>query len=1136
MIVAASVEPFPGLRSFTTQESEVFFGRDEQVDELVSRLAGRRFLAVVGTSGSGKSSLVRAGLIPILQHGHLGPPGSEWVITTVLRPGLDPLHALARALVQAFRLKASELRAVETVLDKSSLGLSTLARQYLGGRQRLFILIDQFEELFRYRKQSGDEGRIKSTAFVKLLLAATGQSELVSPEGEPFVYIVLTMRSDYLGKCSQFRGLPEALNDSQYLVPRMSRDQLREAIEGPVAWAGARISGTLVDRLLNDAGDDPDLLPILQHVLFRIWEQAADARLKGELVDVQHYEDKSVRGIKQALDLDAETAFAKFQKDVAKQKIARRMFQRLVEPGAEDEESRRPTRLSEIVRVSRAPEAEVREVLDAFRKRGFLALSDEDDPLLDISHESLVRQWRRLQKWTSEEAQSASVYRRLADSALKKRSLYRGPDLAEALAWERNEAPNGDWAARYTTNSSVFSEAIQFLRRSELQRKLGWAGLALAMVVVFAIAVTFFVLNRNAQRNARESRVRELAAFSTESLSDDPEKSILLGMQAVNTTLLSGQPPLPAAEEALHQAILSSPVRMTLRGHSGFVNSVAFSPDGKHLATASDDQTAKVWDAESGKELLTLRGHSDVVNSVVFSPDGKRLATASDDQTAKVWDAESGKELLTLRGHSGLVIGVAFSPDGKHLATASEDHRAKVWDAESGKELLTLWLHFGRVNSVAFSPDGKRLATGSSDQTAKVCDAVSGKELLTLRGHQGRVNGVAFSPDGKRLATASDDQTAKMWDAASGKELLTLRGHSDAVDSLAFSPDGKRLITASWDQTAKVWDPASGKELLTLHGHSGIVNSVAFSPDGKRLATASSDQTTKVWDAEIGVEFVTVRGHSGDVNSVAFSPDGKHLATASSDQTAKVWDAESSKELLTLRGHSGRVNSVAFSPDGKHLGTASSDQTTKVWDAESGKELLTLRGHSGLVGSVAFSPDGKRLATASSDQTAKVWDAGSGKELLTLRGHSGIVLDVAFSPEGKRLATTGYDHTAKVWDAESGVELLTLRGHSNSVNGVAFSPDGKHLATASSDQTTKVWDAESGVELLTLRGHSGIVLDVALSPDGRRLANASGDRTVEVYALDVRELLNLARTRVTRTLTTEECQRYLQSKTCPPSP
>jgi WD40 repeat protein len=402
-----------------------------------------------------------------------------------------------------------------------------------------------------------------------------------------------------------------------------------------------------------------------------------------------------------------------------------------------------------------------------------------------------------------------------------------------------------------------------------------------------------------ALRTARESKTRELAAFSTESLSDDLVKTILLGMQTVKATLRFGQPPVAAADKALHQATLTSQVRMTLRGHSSGVDGVAFSPDGKRLATASWDHTAKVWDVESGKELLTLRGHSNGVYGVAFSPDGKHLATASSDHTAKVWDVESGRELLTLRGHSDSVDGVAYSPDGKRLATASGDHTAKVWDAGSGKELLTLDGHSDVVDGVAFNPDGKRLATASWDHTAKVWDAESGKELLTLRGHSDRVYGVAFSPDGKRLATASSDHTAKVWDVESGKELLTLRDHSSGVYGVAYSPDGKRLATASSDHTAKVWDAESGKELLTLRGHLSGVYGVAFSPDGKRLATASDDYTAKVWDMESGKELLTLRGHLSGVYGLAFRPDGKRLATASRDGTVQVY-AFDLRELLNL--------------------------------------------------------------------------------------------------------------------------------------------------------------------------------------------------------------------------------------------
>jgi WD40 repeat protein len=734
-------------------------------------------------------------------------------------------------------------------------------------------------------------------------------------------------------------------------------------------------------------------------------------------------------------------------------------------------------------------------------------------------------------------------------------------------------------------------------------------GAVVAALVILSGAATWFGIYARKESTiaiakAREAKARELAAYSTQSLSDDPEKSILLGMQAVNATLRFGQLPVPAAQEALHQALLSFRELLTLKGHNKTVTSVAWSPDGKRLATAGDDDTAKVWDVANGQELLTLRGHNESVSSVAWSPDGKRLATGSWDHTAKVWDATSGQELLTLKGHNANVVSVAWSPDGRRLASISGedlfrsgisgDHTAKVWDVASGQEVLTLKGHKAAVVSVAWSPDGKRLATGSVDKTAKVWDATSGRQLLTLRidttvldvawspdgkrlatmtydhqanvwdvasgqqllsltGYKGIVasfstsrdfvTSLAWSPDGKRLVTAGDDDTAKVWDVASGQELLTLKGHTGEVGSVAWSPDGRRLATGSWDDTAKVWDMASGQELLTLKG----LNVVAWSPDGKRLATGSWDDTAKVWDATSGQELLllTMRSHNSFVATVAWSPDGKRLATGSDDedafriggdQTAKVWDAASGQEFLTLKGHTGQVNSVAWSPNGRRLATAWGDHTTKVWDAASGQEVLTLKGPDAAVFSVAWSPDGKRLAIAGNDVTAKVWDAASGQELLTLKGHSHGLVSVAWSPDGKRLATGSVDKTAKVWDASSGKELLTLKGHTREVFSVAWSPDGKRLATGSADQTAKVWDAASGEQLLTLKGHTDVVSSVAWSPDGKRLATGSVDGTVQIYSMDIHDLLKLARSRVTRDLTPDECERYFQSEKCPRLP
>jgi WD40 repeat protein/serine/threonine protein kinase len=545
---------------------------------------------------------------------------------------------------------------------------------------------------------------------------------------------------------------------------------------------------------------------------------------------------------------------------------------------------------------------------------------------------------------------------------------------------------------------------------------------------------------------------------------------------------------------------------LTLKSGSG---SVAYSPDGKRLASGS-----KVWDAQTGQELLTLQGHGRIVFMMVFSPDGNRLAsaTANWDSTKKAYDnvqvnvcdAQTGQELFTIKGHTGWVNRVAFSPDGKRLAIA--DGKVKVWDAQTGQELLSLK---GGGSSVAFSPDGKRLAI--ADGKVKVWDAQTGQELLSLKGGG---SSVAFSPDGKRLASAPNDNTVKVWDTQTGQELLTLKGHTGGVTSVAFSPDGKRLASTSGDRTVKVWDVQTGQELLSLKERD---QSVVFSPDGKRLASAAKE--VKVWDAQTGQELLTFKGHSGWVSSVVFSPDGTRLASGSYDDgTVKIWDATVSQEARTFSGDTSGFRSVSFSPDGKRLafGTAGTwddtkeaavDARVKILDAQTGQEVMSFKGHSTTVNSVAYSPDGTRLASASTDQTVKVWDAQTGRELLTFKGHTAPVICVAFSPDSTRLVSCsnlpsnisfgpgakdpGEPGEVVVWDANSGQELLTLKGHRRFVNSVAFSPDGKRLATLSRDNTVKVWDAQTGREIHTLKVLAAVNGCVAFSPDGRRLVSSS---------------------------------------------
>ncbi|KAF2260950.1 beta transducin-like protein HET-D2Y [Lojkania enalia] len=469
----------------------------------------------------------------------------------------------------------------------------------------------------------------------------------------------------------------------------------------------------------------------------------------------------------------------------------------------------------------------------------------------------------------------------------------------------------------------------------------------------------------------------------------------------------------------------------TLEGHSAWVNSVAFSHDSARLASASDDKTAKIWDASSGECLSTLEGHSAWVSSVSFSHDSARLASVSADKTVKIWNASSGECLWTLEGHSAWVKSVAFSHDSARFASASDDKTVKIWDASSGECLSTLeghsdWGHSAWVSSVAFSHDSARLASASADKMVKIWDASSGEYLSTLEGHSYPVNSVAFSHDSARLASASEDETVKIWDSSSGKCLSTLEGRSYPVNLVAFSHDSARLASASADKTVKIWDVSSGECLWTLEGHNAWVRSVAFSHDSARLASVSDDKTVKIWDASSGECLSTLEGHSDWVNSVAFSHDSARLASASADKTVKIWDASSGECLSTLEGHSVWVRSAAFSHDSARLASVSDDKTVKIWDASSGECLWTLEGHSYPVKSVAFSHDSARLASASADKTVKIWDASSGECLSTLEGHSAWVSSVAFSHDSARLASASADKTVKIWDASSGECLQTF--------------------------------------------------------------------------------------------------------------
>lgn len=551
-------------------------------------------------------------------------------------------------------------------------------------------------------------------------------------------------------------------------------------------------------------------------------------------------------------------------------------------------------------------------------------------------------------------------------------------------------------------------------------------------------------------------------------------------------------------EARLDNAVLSYN-ELGFFGHTGAINSAVFSPDGSRILTASDDNTAKIWDAESFELLGTLEGHIGPINSAAFSHDGKMVVTASWDKTAKIWNAESLALLGTFIGHTRLVNSAAFDDDSKRVITASSDRTVKIWCVESFALLGTLKGHADCVNSALFDRDGKRIVTASDDGTAKIWDAETFGELGTIKGHTNLVRSAAFNHNGKRIVTASWDKTVRVWDAESLKLIGTLNGHSSEVNSAEYSHDDTRIVTASKDKSAAIWDAETFTLVEILTGHSDSVNSVTIDYDGKRILTASNDNTAKLWDAESYILLGTIQGRSGIVDSAAISPDGSMIAIASKDRTVKTWDAKNPTLLRTLEGHRGYVNSAAFDYNGSRIATASDDKTAKIWDAHGHALLGTLEGHTGYVNSAAFDCDGSRIVTAAFDKTARIWDSLSFMLLRTLEGHTDCVRSAVFSPDDSMIVTASDDRTAKIWDAVSFETIATLTGHRDYVRSATFNRDGSRIVTASSDRTAIVWDTTTWMQIRALAGHTSYVYFSAFNNAGSRIVTASGDKTAKVW-------------------------------------
>jgi WD40 repeat protein len=1217
---ASGLCPYKGLNYFDETDADLFVGREALTNKLVERflshassgsLHEERFLAVVGASGSGKSSLVRAGLVPAL---HWNQASADWSIH-IFTPGAHPLESLAECLLQQNKsAEASATLIGDLVRDTHSLHLFNKRSTQFENTARVLLVIDQFEELFALCRSETER-----TLFIDNLL--TSASELDGPTG-----VIITLRADFYAHCAAYVQLREALAHHQEYIGPMSEEELRRAIEEPAGHGHWEFEPGLVDLLLHDAGagHEPGALPLLSHALLETWQ-----RRRGRTLTLSGY--TSSGGVRGAIAETAESVYTD-QLTNAQQAIARRIFLRLTELGDEmlTGDTRRRATFNELIlkpEEAATTQAVLKSLADAR-----LITTNEDS--VEVAHEALIREWPTLRGWLEDNREGLRLQRQFTDAAqeweMREREpdmLYRGARLAQLREWAQSHADEMNILEHAFLNASVESSEREALEREAQRQRELEAAQKLAeterrslirlrsrnrvittigsIAIILALVAGMFGIQskQNAlasQNNAATAQVAKENAFqaqgtaqaaSTQAIADftrseaqrlaSEANSLLLSHGDSNLTALLAVRSLKMQYTSSGGALLGSLTSLSappweFKGHTADLWSVAFSLDGKYLATGSSDGTARLWDLATGETVHIFEGHSGEVfevkfspdgktllvgsaqaahlwdvasrqllqvfteiksgGSVAFSPDGKYIVTASfDDKNARLWDVATGRSLHTLVCN-GPVIRVAYSTDGKYILTGTTNSTAQLWDPTTGKQVRDFVISSG-IEALTFSPDSTSITFGTSKGTAQIWSISTGEFVREFSGHEGLVLGIKFSADGRFLLTGSGDRTARLWDIATGQTIYVFGGHGNTVQDVAFSLDGKLIATAGNDGIARVWKLETFPGGTKFNVAAGAVQA-SFSPDSKQIVVAVQDGTARIFDRTTGQIIMSLNGPADtEIRGAVFSPDGRQVLTASSDGVARLWDLATGKELRRFDGHTDLVNKAIFSPDGKYIVTASYDGTARVWDVQTGQTMVTYTNQGpGHVNRVAFSPDGKTVATSGDNGTVHTWDPFTGKDIMNFEGHTDDVRGIAFSPDGKYLVTASIDGSVRLWEATTGKEVRRFAGHPGGATGATFSPDGKYVASGGVDGIAGLWDVQSGQEIRRFVGGRIEIVTVTFSSDGKYILTASFDGNVRLWLVDVDETIRAICGLLTRDLTPEERVQFGildEEPTCP---
>jgi WD40 repeat protein/transcriptional regulator with XRE-family HTH domain len=1114
--------PYKGLRPFEHDDAALFYGRETQVEEGLERLAEVRFVAVVGASGSGKSSFVRAGLLASVKAAPSDGAASTRVV--LLTPGEHPVDELASAVSAAYDgaagLLADDLRADPSQLERGTRHASA------GG---LVIAVDQFEELFTLCRDDAER-----RCFVDALMATW--RDIASP-----VAVIVALRADFYGHVAAYSQLAAAVVAHQTLVGPMSPTDLRRAIELPAGQTGLLLQPGLVDTILEDLADEPGALPLLSHALLETCK-----RRRRLMLTVAGYRDAG--GVRGAIAQTAERTLQMLPE--TDRAVARSVFLSLTEIGEGAQPTRRRVDRAELVTHARSPD-----VVD--RVLGVLAdarLVSIEERTVVVAHEALIRYWPRLRGWIDADRAGLLIHRRLTDAArqwdaLKREpaALYRGTRLAESLEWCDAHAPSlSDLEHAFLAASEASRARADETRRR--RRRLTAATLVTLAAAAVAIVVAVLFVSRERDIAASQDLARKSSAL----IETDPGLALAIALEALRGD--DGE----QAQNALRQATLAHRATRVIKAHPGLVYGVAPSPDGRLAATAGGDRSVGIWNVRSGDRVGKIAGYRGEVRAVAFSRDGKQIASAAHDGEIAVAAADGGRRHVVMHLKDDFAISIAFGTDAKTLAIGTYNGRVALLRLRD-RALRDLGpREAGPVYGVSFDRDARRLISAGADGVARIWK-LSGGAPVKLADHN-KVFAASFSPDNAHVATIDESGDVLLWDARHGDRPTRIQVTDQPLTSVRFSSDGRRIVSADIDGALYVVAVREHAVLAELKGHKGPARA-DFVPNSSALISAGEeDGTLRTWTAP-ATRIAKRPGEyprfsrdsalvvAGDVNgpihiwnpateeerllvghtqpSIAqFSPDASQIVSASHDQTVRLWDVNSAQsQIVPTLG--GLKYAAALDATGKRV--AIGGATPLVIQAVDGSHRLRLRGHLGYVNEVVFSADSQHLLTGSDDATARVWNARSGTLERTLRGHEGPVHGVSYSDDGQRIATAGSDGTVRIWDTSSGNAVI-LVGHEGPVNTAEFNAHGDRVVSAGDDGTIRIWDTSGGGALVVLYKHEGVASGADFSADGHNVISA-GDDGMRITACEVcgtlRDTLRVARTRAPHKLSPAERQRLL---------